>query len=143
MPTRIPHVNRIPQTIGISVQAALPKRAQGIRLIETHQDRIESSITITQQIMPGHRISTLPVEARHVRALQAMAVRAVDQRLTLLRRHSMQHAALYVSPEHIHSCSGTFRAVLSQQMASTLKDAAAHRALYLDRQTTLLIEAQH
>ncbi|GBH12486.1 Exosome complex RNA-binding protein Csl4 [Pseudomonas syringae pv. actinidiae] len=102
MPARITPVHRVSLTIRIRIQASTPKWAQAVRAIEPHQHRIESSIAVTQQIMPGHGVRALAVETGKGAALLPMTIRAIGQRLSLLPAHSFQHTALHVGAQQVH-----------------------------------------
>lgn len=57
MPRWITGVHRIIQTIRVCIDPGFAERTPDIRRIETHQQRVESSVAITQQIMLGKRLT--------------------------------------------------------------------------------------
>ncbi len=57
MPRWITGVHRIIQTIRVCIDSGFAERTPAIRRIETHQQRVESSVAITQQIMLSKRLT--------------------------------------------------------------------------------------
>ncbi|KMN09127.1 hypothetical protein TU84_13475 [Pseudomonas helleri] len=64
MPIFISAINRVSPAVSIGIYSALPKRAEIVWTIETHQHWIKGSMTITQKIMTGHRISAFAIKTK-------------------------------------------------------------------------------
>lgn len=64
MPVCVDEINRISQAVGITVYAALVKRAQRVWAVEAHQHGVIRPIALTQQVVAGNRGASFTVESQ-------------------------------------------------------------------------------
>ena len=64
MPRRIRSINWITHAIHIRIQPTSTKRTPTVRALESHQPRVVSTVTVTQQIPANFRFAYLSIEAQ-------------------------------------------------------------------------------
>jgi hypothetical protein len=65
MPSRVVVIDRIPQTISISVEPSNPERTQPISREKTPECGTVDPMAIAQMIEPGNSVTPLPTECQH------------------------------------------------------------------------------
>ncbi|MNM91583.1 hypothetical protein D3C81_1038860 [compost metagenome] len=106
MSGRVNTIDRVAQAITVGIQSARAERAHAVGGEKTHQCRTIGSVTVTQQIQPGHRIQLLAVEpcqAEQSTFGRAMPVRAVGAIGELFLAQRCQHALLLVGTKQLRA----------------------------------------
>ena len=137
-------IDRFAVAIGIRVQATLAEGAQAVRTIETHQHRIERPVAIAQQIMPGHRIRSLAIEAEQAKQpafRRAVTIRRIGNGPCLIiGLECVQYRALLVGGQQGGVESFTLVLLLRQQQIAMLDNRMPQRALYFAGQAIFAVE---
>ncbi|RMS02930.1 hypothetical protein ALP75_202999 [Pseudomonas syringae pv. actinidiae] len=94
--------------------------------------------------MPGHRIAPFAIEPEQTGQAtfsRMMTVWAISNRLSTRFIHKLQDRTLLIGCQQCGFQHTVHTPLLGQQQIFMLKDHTPQRALYLGRQTVLLIEA--